>query len=90
MEIQPLGNRLTLKVPAAPSKVGSIWLPEQARDTYTICQAEIVARGPAVRDQRLQPGLHVITKRFGGVPHDADKTTWTVYEHAVLAIVREP
>jgi len=88
MTVQPLADRITLRTPKAPDKVGSLWVPDQAKETYTICQAEIVAVGPAVRDKRLQPGLRVIVKRFGGVPHDADKTLWTVYDENILAIYR--
>ena len=86
-EIHPLGNRLTLKVPEAPAMIGSIWIPEQAKETYTISQGEIVAVGPTVGDKRLQPGLKVIVRRFGGFAHDEAKTTWTVYEDAILAIL---
>ena len=89
MEIQPLGARVTLKTPEAPSKIGSLWVPEEAKDTYTIAQAEVVAVGPAVSDKRIQPGLKVITKRFGGFPHDEDKTVWTVYSSQILAVVDE-
>lgn len=89
MTIQPLANRVTLKVTEPPEKIGSLWVPEQAKEAYTICQAEVVAVGPAVRDQRLAPGLKVIVKRFGGFPHDADRTMWTVYEDSVLAILDE-
>ena len=85
--LQPLANRITLRVPKAPDKIGSIWVPEQAKETYTVAQAEIVAVGPTVRDKRLQPGLTVVTKRFGGFPHDEAKTVWTVFESSILAIV---
>jgi co-chaperonin GroES (HSP10) len=89
VDISPLGNRITLQVPKAPDKIGSLWVPEQAKETYTLCQATIVAVGPKVRDVRLAPGLRVIVKRFGGFPHDAERTTWTVYEDNVLAILDE-
>lgn len=86
--IEPLGARVTLKVAPAPEKVGSLWVPPEAQEsTYGVCQAEVLAVGPAVRDARLQPGLRVIVRRFGGFPHDADRTTWTVWEHEVVAIV---
>lgn len=89
-DLQPLGNRVTLKVATTPSKVGSLWVPPEAQEsTYGVCQAEIVAVGPAVRDQRLQPGLRVITRRFGGFPHDEARQTWSVFEDSVLAIVDE-
>jgi co-chaperonin GroES (HSP10) len=89
-KIMPLGARVTLKVAATPSKVGSLWVPPEAQDsTYGVCQAEIVAVGDGVRDQRLQPGLRVITRRFGGFPHDEDRTTWSVFEWDVIAIVDE-
>ena len=87
MDVTPLGQRLTLKTPPVTERVGSIWIPPSAQETYSVCQAEIVARGPAVRDARLQPGLHVITKRFGGIPHDDEKSLWTIYESAILAIL---
>lgn len=89
-EIQPLGNRVTLRVAATPTKVGAIWVPPEAQEsTYGVCQAEIVAVGPAVQDQRLQPGLRVITRRFGGFPHDEARTTWSVFEDSIYAIVNE-
>jgi len=87
MDVAPLANRLTLKTPKAPDRIGSIWIPPSAEENYTICQAEIVARGPKVKDDRLQPGLRVVTKRFGGVPHDRDRTLWTVFENSILAIL---
>ena len=87
MTVTPLANRITLKTPKAPNRIGQIWIPPAAEENYTVCQAEIAARGPAVRDARLPPGLRVVTKRFGGVPHDQDRTLWTVYENAVLAIL---
>lgn len=83
----PLGARVTVRVPDAPAKIGSLWVPDTAKESYTICQAEVVARGKDVRDQRLQPGALVITKRFGGVPHDTDRSLWTVWEEQILAIV---
>lgn len=87
MEIQPLGNRITLKAPQAPDKIGSLWIPPEAQEQYTLCQAEVVARGPLVRDQRLQPGVYVIVKRFGGFAHDDKREIFTVYEDNVLAVV---
>lgn len=87
-ELQPLANRVTLRVAATPTKVGALWVPpEAAESTYGVCQAEIVAVGPDVRDVRIQPGLRVITRRFGGFDHQDG--SWTVYERDVLAIVDE-
>lgn len=86
-ELIPLGNRLTLRVPEAPAKIGSLWVPEQAKDSYTVCQAEIVAVGAGVRDKRLQPGLQVVTKRFGGFAHDDKREVFTVFENFIIAIV---
>ena len=85
----PLGNRLTLKAPDVPSKIGSIWIPETAAEIYSLCQAEIVAVGRDVHDVRLQPDVKVIVKRFGAFAHDAERTTFSVFEEAVLAIVDE-
>lgn len=87
MPIDPLGARVTLKIPKTPEKIGRLFVPPDAEDNYQICQGEIVARGEKVRDLRLQPGLTVITRRFGGVAHDREKTLWTVGERDVLAIV---
>jgi len=84
-ELQPLGNRVTLRVPEAPTKIGRFWLPPSAAKDFVICQAEIVAVGAGVKDRRLQPGLRVISKRFMHTPHD--DTTFTVWEHELLAIV---
>ena len=86
-DIVPLGNRLTLRVPQAPAKIGSLWLPQQAREQYTLCQAEVVAVGRDVRDGRLRPDVKVIVKRFGAFAHDRERSTFTVYEGAILAIV---
>jgi len=87
MNVEPLGNRITLKTPETPNRINSIWIPPEAEQNYSVCQGEIVARGSQVKDVRLQPGLRVITQRFGGHPHDRDRTLWTVYETSVLAIV---
>ena len=87
-ELQPLGARVTLRPAATPSKVGSLWVPPEAQEsTYGVCQAEVVAVGPDVRDARIQPGLRVLTRRFGGFDHQDG--SWTVYEHDVLAVVDE-
>ena len=83
---EPLANRVALRVPKTPDKVGSLWVPPEAQEsTYGVCQAEITAVGEGVRDVRLQPGLRVIVRRFGGFPL-ADRE-WIVYERDVLAIV---
>ena len=89
MAIQPLANRLTLRVPKAPAKIGSLWLPQQAAADYTLCQAEVVAVGRDVRDGRLRPDVKVIVKRFGAFAHDAERSTFSVFEEAILAIVNE-
>lgn len=86
MTIQPLGARVTLRVPTAPEKIGRLFVPPEAEDTFQFCQGEIVAAG-TVRDQRLLPGLTVITRRFGGTAHDRERTLWTVPESDILAIV---
>ena len=87
MNFQPLANRITLRAATPPEKVGSIFLPPSAQQDYTLCQAEIVAVGAGVCDSRLQPGLRVVTKRFGAVAHDDDRSLFTVWEQDVLAIV---
>jgi co-chaperonin GroES (HSP10) len=89
MDIKPLANRITLRAPKAPEKIGSIYVPPEAEQTYKLCQAEVVAVGPLVRDDRLRVGVSVITKRFGGFAHDDKREVFTVYEDAVLAIVDE-
>ena len=89
MDIKPLANRVTLKVPKAPEKIGSLWVPPEAQQSYTLCQAEVVAVGPLVRDERLKPGVAVITKRFGGFSHDSERSVFTLYEEAILAILDE-
>lgn len=86
MNVQPLGARVTLQVPKTPEKIGRLWVPPEAEDTFQLCQGEIVAVG-TVSDQRLLPGLRVITRRFGGTPHDRERTLWTVPESDILAIV---
>lgn len=89
-ELAPLGNRVTLRVAPTPERVGTIWVPPEAQEsTYGICQAIVEAVGPAVRDVRLQPGLRVLCRRFGGFPHDSDGQVWSVYENDVIAIVDE-
>lgn len=85
-QLQPLGNRLTLKLVAAPQRVGSIWIPPGAERNFQICQGEVVAVGHSVRDSRLLPGAVVICRRFGGVALDDDKTLWTIGEGDVLAV----
>jgi len=83
--IVPLGERVTLRTPEAPTKIGRFWIPPEAQKDFVVCQAEIVAVGRDVRDRRLQPGLRVISKRFRHTPHD--DTTFTVWESDLLAIV---
>jgi hypothetical protein len=89
-EPTPLGSRVLLRVAPTPEKVGSLWVPPEAQEsTFGVCQAIVEAVGPDVRDQRLQPGLRVLCRRFGGFPFDAAKERWAVYEHEVYAIVDE-
>ena len=87
MTVEPLGNRVTLRTPETPKKIGTLWIPPEGEQNYSICQGVVTARGPKVHDVRIQPGAHVITKRFGGTPHDRERTLWTVYENAILAIL---
>ena len=68
-----------------PERVGLLWLPPAAGENYTICQAEIVARGKDVEDWRLQPGVRVVVRRFGRAA--LNDTTWVVGEKDVLALV---
>jgi hypothetical protein len=87
---EPLGARIVLRVAPTPEKVGSIWVPPEAQEsTFGVCQAVIEAVGPQVRDQRLQPGLRVLTRRFGGLALDSDRQEWVVWESEVYAIVDE-
>jgi len=83
--LHPLGDRLLLRVPPAPDKVGSLYLPASAQQDFVVCQAEVVARGDHVRDGRLQPGAHLIVRRFGRSP--LGDNTFAVREADVLAIV---
>jgi len=86
--VVPLGARVTLRVAPTPERVGSIWVPPEAQEsTYGVCQAVVEAVGPEVRDVRIQPGLRVLTRRFGGFDHRDG--SWTVWESDVLAIVDE-
>lgn len=85
--MQPLGSRVTLRVPKAPEKIGSLWLPPEAQKEYTIAQGEVVAVGKDVADKRIQPGLRVLTRRFGSFKHEDDEGLWTCYERDILAIV---
>ena len=84
--MEPLGDRLLLRPVAVPQKLGLLWLPPQATESFSICQAEIVARGAAVEDWRLQPEVRVIVRRFGRA--QLDEETWVVREENVLAILR--
>ena len=83
--MRPLANRLLLRAPLAPDRVGAIWLPPSVQQDYVVCQAEVVARGDSVRDWRLQPGARVVVKRFGrtALPNG----DFVVTEESVLAIV---
>jgi len=82
--VKPLGARLWLRLPAAPERIGSIWLPPQAEAGYTICQAEVLERGDGVSDWRLQPGAHVIVRLFGATTLAEGKV---VLEQDVLALL---
>ena len=77
---------MLLRAVKVPQKLGLLWLPPQATESFSICQAEIVARGAAVEDWRLQPEVRVIVRRFGRA--QLDDETWVVREENVLAILR--
>lgn len=78
---------MTLRTPPAPDRIGLLWVPEQAKEQFTVCQAEIVAVGDQCSDPRLQPGLRVVTRRFGAFSHDAARTLWTVYTRDLVGIL---
>ena len=83
--MKPLGNRLLLRAPTAPERVGTIWIPPQAQQDFVLCQAEVLERGDGVRDWRLQPGARIVCKRFGRVNLNDD--AFVIQEEQVLAIV---
>jgi co-chaperonin GroES (HSP10) len=68
-----------------PNRIGRIWLPEQSAAEFRISQAEIVARGSEVQDDRLQPGLRIIVRRFRKTELEDDLVA--ILESDVLAIV---
>jgi len=85
--VTPLGDKLLLRLPPAPERVGRIWIPQTAQRDYALCQAVVLARGPAVRDSRLQPGARVVVKRFGKVTLDARGEEFMATEAQLLAIL---
>jgi len=85
MNLHPLSNRITVKTPKAPDRIGRLFIPPEAQETYTVCQAEIVAVGPGVEDQRLAPGLRIIVRRFGSFKHSDE--LWTLYARDIYAIL---
>ena len=68
-----------------PNRIGRIWLPEQSAAEFRISQAEIVARGPDVQDDRLQAGLRIIVRRFR--KSELEDGLTAILESDVLAIV---
>lgn len=82
-----LGDRILLKAPQAPEKIGRLWVPPEAQKEFTLCQAEVVEVGSGVEDARIVKGARVICKRFGAVELDRDKREWLVLEEHLLAIV---
>lgn len=84
--MKPLGDRLLLRAPPAPEKIGRFWVPPAAQQDFTICQAEIVERGDGVRDIRLQSGARVIVRRFGRVTLEHENA-FAVREGDVLAVL---
>lgn len=87
--LKPLGDRLLLKALEAPEKFGSLWLPPQAQRDYVMDQGEVVAVGADVQDERLQPGVRVIVKKFGGAQLDEGRRQWCVFEGQVMAILED-
>jgi len=85
--LEPLGARLIVRPAATPDRVGSLYIPPEAEETFRSCQAEIVARGPDVSDWRLQPGAHVIVRRFGAA--EIGDGLATIWEDDVIGIVAE-
>lgn len=84
--LQPLGDRLLLRAPPAPEKVGRFWLPPSAQQNFVVCQAEVLERGDGVRDVRLQPGARLIVKKFGSVALTTENA-FAVREGDVLALL---
>src|SRR5262245_43698005 len=83
--LEPLGSRILVRPIKAPDKIGSIWIVPATQDEFRISQAEVVARGNRVQDDRLQPGLRIICRRFGKTEISGDLAV--VHEWDVLAIV---
>lgn len=83
--MKPLGNRLLLRAPAAPDRVGTLYIPPSAQQDFVLCQAEVLERGDGVRDWRLQPGARVVVKRFGRVTLNDD--VFAIQEEQVLALI---
>lgn len=83
--MRPLGDRLLLRTPAAPTHVGRFWVPPSAQHDFVVCQAEVIERGERVRDVRLQPGARIICKRFGRF--SLPDGTFVIQESEVLALI---
>ena len=84
-----LGDRLLLKAPPVQDRVGRLWIPPVGTWAERQLQGEIVAIGPEVRDPLLQPGLRVITQRFGQIALGDTTDVWVTRETDVLAVLVE-
>lgn len=70
-KIQPLGDRVLVRLRNDMRRVGLVWLPTGGQNLDVIC-SEVIARGPDVKARmwELAPGDYVLHVRVVGVAYD--------------------
>lgn len=91
---KPLNDRVLIKIFTVPQKIGSLFVPESAKQV-SICRGEVIALGDGewLREaQKRKPfecqvGDDVIFSQFGGVYLDDKKTLIAIRECDIYMVV---
>jgi chaperonin GroES len=91
LNIKPLGARVVVELDKASDKIGSLWVPESAKQQTN--QGVVLAVGPGsvVKGKQLpmtvQVGQRVLLPSFGGQVVKIDKEEYTIIEEDnILAV----
>lgn len=92
--LQPLGNRLLISASKAEKKIGSLFIPEQARETPA--EYTVVRLGTGAKDKKgndipfeVKVGDKILTTKYGGSEVKfGDSTFKIIGADEVLAIIQ--
>jgi chaperonin GroES len=84
-KIRPIGDRVMVRIDAADTKIGSILIPDCAREENPKT-GEVVALG--VGDFEVKIGDKVLVKQYNGLPVEVDGQLYRIYlAQDILAVL---